>query len=379
MPTEHHPAVNWREVAQSIANGEAILVLGPGAIPLYRAKPSDNPEDCEEPPIQSYSQLTRRRILQAEKEVRIAYFYERENLFLFHDSESKRNALKIMRDCARDKRWLPDQELMRQIAAMPFCLVMDINPDTCLRDTFIQYGLSPQFDYFTAKDKPEQVELKPLSAERPLLYNMCGCVEKLDSQILDYNDLFDLLRNMLSDLGVPQTLRAKLQEADRFVLLGLQLERWYFQLFLHYLNKLDTTPFDNPTKNFSILNDIQGDTREFVLRQFNLECIAPSRSAFDELYTACAELGILRKLADPLSAGATEVRIRVEQNDFDTAFTLLEKHAASLDTSELSHLKSRYTHWRQQSEQGLALTNELEVELNRIRYALLTYAAQIPQ
>jgi hypothetical protein len=206
---------------------------------------------------------------------------------------------------------------------------------------------------------------------------MCGSVEKLDSQILDYNDLFDLLRNMLGDLGVPQILRAKLQEADRFVLLGLQLERWYLQLLLHYLNKLDSTPFDNPTRNFSILNEMEGDTREFVLRQFNLECIAPSRSAFDELYAACAQRGILRTLADPLSTGGTEVRIRVEKNDFDGAFALLEKHTGILDANELSLLKSRYNDWRHKSDLGIAQLSELEVEINRIRYTLLTYAAQI--
>lgn len=378
-PSETDPAVNWLEVADSIANGEAVLVLGPDAIPLYRAK-GTTPQATAgaEPAIMSFSQLSRRKVIQSRKDLSIAYYYERDNLFLFENAESKRNALKIVREAAHDKTWLPDEELMRQIAAIPFCLVLDINPDTYLYDAFIQYGLTPQFDYFSSKDKPSQPNITEMSGNRPLLYNLCGSVEKLDSLILDYNDLFDLLRNMLGDLGVPQALRHKLQEADRFVLIGLQLERWYFQLFLHYLNKLNTTPFDNPTKNFSILSEVEGDTREFVLKQFNLECIAPSRAAFDELYAACEQRGILRQLANPLSATAADIQIRVRQNDFEGAFALLEKHAQRIDPTELALLKSRYNDWWRKSNEKRENSDNLDVEINKIRYTLLTYASQIP-
>lgn len=367
--------VEWDDVAQSIADGEAVLVLGPDAIPMYRAQASDD-DTTDEPESLSFSQLSRRRILQT-TDLSIPYFYQRDNLFLFGDAESKRRALKIVRECARDTRWLPDQELMRQIAAIPFCLVMDINPDAHLYNTFIRYGLSPQFDFFSTKDKPVQPDISMPSAERPLLYNLCGSIEKLDSQILDYNDLFDLLRNMLGDLGVPQALRNKLQEADRFILLGLHLERWYFQLLVHYLNKLDNTPFNNPTRSFCILSDVKGDTREFVMRQFNLECISPSRKAFDALYTACKKQGILRKMADPYSAVATQIRIHVEKNELSRAFALLEEHILPGARNELTILKSRFNEWQRQSEHKIADSRDLDVEINKIRYTLLTFAAQI--
>lgn len=50
------PEHNWNELAQSIADGEAILVLGPDAIPFYPAQGGVGGL--------SFSQRTRDRLLQ---------------------------------------------------------------------------------------------------------------------------------------------------------------------------------------------------------------------------------------------------------------------------------------------------------------------------
>jgi hypothetical protein len=79
------PAHNqhWAELAQSIADGEAVLVLGPDAIPLYRLGPTPE-NDPDEAAEATFNQLSRRRIRRALGEG-VTYFYERDNLFLFRD------------------------------------------------------------------------------------------------------------------------------------------------------------------------------------------------------------------------------------------------------------------------------------------------------
>ena len=67
----------------------------------------------------------------------------------------------------------------------------------------------------------------------------------------------------------PKNLTEPLRKADRFVLLGFELERWYFQLFLHYVNRLDGA-FDNFNQNFPMLSPVGEDSREFVMKQFNI-------------------------------------------------------------------------------------------------------------
>jgi hypothetical protein len=145
----------------------------------------------------------------------IGHFYERDNLFQFRDAKAKRRARKCIREVAGTDEWQPDAELLRQIVAIPFPVILNLNPDKRVWDAFVSYWRAPQFDYFTSHDKPEIKELAyPNGKERPLLYNLAGsALDKMDSTVLDYHDLFDRLKNLLSDTGVPSELTDKLQDA----------------------------------------------------------------------------------------------------------------------------------------------------------------------
>ena len=371
--------ISWDELAQSIADGEAVLLLGPDAIPLYstQGQPSDDVDATT-----SFSKLSRNRILQTLSEKELNHFYERDNLFQFSSAPAKQKAMKEVRNVLREDAWLPDSELLRQIVAIPFPVVVNINPDKYVYEAFLKYYREPQFDYFTSKDKPNPPVLDfPDGMNKPLVYNLCGSVlDKLDSVILDYFDLFELLKNILADQGVSEHLTRKLQEADRFILLGFELERWYFQLFLHYLNKLDYNPFNSAKQNFPIVSWISDASREFVMYQFKIKHIAPTRQGFESLYQACERKGILRKLHEPGSKIETDIRLLAVQNKFEEAFNLLETHLGEEKrTIELPHLRSRLAEWLVAKKAGTEDNNYLSMEINRIRYTLLTYANQIRQ
>ena len=365
---------NWDELAQSIADGEAVLVLGPDAIPLYRLGPA--PENApEEPGEATFGQLAQRRI-RTVLGAGVTYFYERDNLFLFRDRDAKNQAQKVVKRCANDAHWRPDAELMRQIAAIKFPVVLSLSPDGYVRDAFLRYGLTYQFDYFTAKDKTTEIALTTPKPNQPLLYNLCGYAleDDYDSVVLDYHDLFGLLTALLGDLNVPDVLRSKLKKANRFVLLGFHLERWYAQLLLHYINKLDGE-FDNRNHNFAILADVSDDARAFVIEQFQMKCIAPNRAEFDLLAAACARQDALRRLPDPLAGPAAEARLFVEKDDLPGALDLLEKHADQLgDPTIVPLLRSQYAAWWKASTEKTEDARDLEVQKNRIRGRVLTFA-----
>ena len=195
--------ISWDELAQSIADGEAVLLLGPDAIPLYsvQGQPSDDVDATT-----SFSKLSRNRILQTLNDKELNHFYERDNLFQFSSAPAKQKAMKEVRNVLREQSWLPDSDLLRQIVAIPFPVVVNINPDKYVYEAFLKYYREPQFDYFTSKDKPNPPVLDfPDGMNKPLVYNLCGSVlDKLDSVILDYFDLFELLKNILADQGVSE-------------------------------------------------------------------------------------------------------------------------------------------------------------------------------
>lgn len=371
--------VDWDELADSIKHGEAVLVLGPDAVPFYRSSKSE-PEEGEETVHETtFSRLMRQQIIKNASSG-IAHFYRRDNFLQFSNAGAKSKAHKTVRRLAETKDWVPDSELLRQIVAIPFPLVMNLNPDKFLYRAFLQYWREPQFDYFTSKDKPVQPDLKSLDGlTNPLLYQLCGSVEdKRDSIILDYNDLFDMLKNLLMDNGVSLPITQKLQEADRFILLGFELERWYFQLFLHYINRVDSNPFANTNENFSIFSQIDDSSKEFIIEQFNIKHIAPSREDFEHLYAACEKAGILRQLNDPASPIEVQIRELVINNKWEEAFDMLEG-ALSKETSniDLAVLRGRYHEWVTKDRAGTATEEESKVEANRIRYALLSFAHEL--
>jgi hypothetical protein len=371
--TNINVAIDWDKLAQSIADGEAVLILGPDAIPLYKANAAEPASASSET---TFSSLAVQHILET-PDIGVNYFYERDNLFLFRDEMSKKLARKVVRDTARDEQWLPDEELLRQIVAIPFPLVLSLSPNRVVFDAFVRYSQEPQFDYCSPYLKPPGTPINEPTTHNPLVYNLCGNVlEKLDSPILDYFDLFQLLVKLLGNSDeVPIWLSRKLREVDTYVLLGFHLERWYFQMLLHYLNRLDSNAFTNINQNFPILSYVSDDTREFVLSQFNIRQVAPNRADFDALYEACARKQILRKILNPASSAETQIRLLVTQLKYDEALNLLAQNMR--DSIDIDHLKSRYQSWKQHQRDKTADSRDLDVEINKIRYTLLTYASQL--
>lgn len=375
---------NWDKIAQSIQDGEAVLVLGPDAIPFYPAEAgvgeASSHAQAGKAAESTFSQLSRNRVLEL-PEGQINYLYARDNLFQFRDAAAKQSAMKCVREAARDRAWLPDAELLRQIVAMPFAVVLSVNPDKYLYEAFAKYWREPQFDYFTTKGKPSIPNVVFPTADNPLLYNLCGSVtDKLDSVVLDYYDLFEFLKSLLQDHNIPEGLVNKLRDADRYILLGFDLERWYFQLFLHYINKLDSNPFNNFNQNFPILSYASEASTEFVMRQFNIQHIAASRLDFEALYEACRKKNMLRPIRDDASPVEVQIRILTVQGKYDEAFALLAQHATADERSlDIPALQGRYHALLAQEQGGVLSQADAALERNRIRYALLTFAHQLSQ
>lgn len=145
-------------------------------------------------------------------------------------------------------------------------------------------------------------------------------------------------------------------------------------MLLHYINKIEGE-FDNSNHNFAMLANVSEDARAFVIEQFQIKSIAPSRADFDALYEACLALGAVRKLPDPLSGPAAQIRLLVERNDLPAALDLLGKNAASPeDVTAATMLKSQFNAWQQAQSSKTEDPRELQLMLNQLRYRILTFA-----
>jgi hypothetical protein len=136
----------------------------------------------------------------------------------------------------RDTFPLKISEIYRKLALIPFPLIISLNPDTTLHNIFSDLGISHRFEFFKRSGNCEISE-KP-SVDKPLIYNLFGSYENLNSLVLTYDDLFGYLKTILS-LGLPRTVKDSLQEARSITFLGVEFDKWYFQLIVKLLTDFD--------------------------------------------------------------------------------------------------------------------------------------------
>ena len=123
----------------------------------------------------------------------------------------------------------------RKILEIPFPLVISLNPDTFLFD-IATTNFEHRFNFRHFRFNGEQSDDTHLLApDVPLIYNLLGSLEEDESIVLDYDDLFRFIQTTIGLRGLPDKVRIKLREANSFLFLGFDFEKWYAQLLLQML------------------------------------------------------------------------------------------------------------------------------------------------
>jgi len=359
--TAMNEQINWDDILADIEEQQAVLLLGHGFLP-----------GAHEALHRSFSEKLGGKLL---------HFYQRDGLFLFADNDAKTSAQK---EAARFyKNALPDEALLKKIAELPFRLMVSANPDRSLCDAFARYRLPLQFDYYSSLPKEQEAALARPKLDNPLLFNLCGSYEDRKSLILDYDDLFNLLKNLLADLQVPLSeVRRPLHDASTFIFVGFHFERWYTQLFLRYLNQNDHQ-FSNNSRNYALKTSFADpETQQFFLQQFNVKYIGADLTFFEELHRRFSERnpGQLRKVVETLSPTATTVVQLVERADFAAAIATLKIFNAQFDEPDqtlLTITEGRYNHYLKDKSDGTVRQEDLDIALNKVRLILLELAKKL--
>jgi hypothetical protein len=355
-------ALNWTDIIDDLHEGQAVLLLGHDFLPDALGALADVFKETLGP--------------------RMLYYYERDGVFLFKDNDAKVTA---QREAARYFRSLtPDTDILRQIVELPFRLIISSNPDTCVEDAFMRWRVPRQADYYSSEPKEVDTPLTRPSAENPLIYNLCGSVKDRKSLILDYDDLFKLLTNLLSNTNLPVSeVRRPLKDATTFIFYGFHLERWYTQLFLRYLNQ-NEYHFSNNTRNYAFQTHLDDeDVRSFVIQQFNVRHIGADATFLGELHRRFTEAhpDRMRKITEVQSQTAATVIQLIERNDTQSAIGMLKVFEQQLDEDDrtlLSATQAMYSQYLDQQKEPTATQEQLNILLNRVRQNLRQLALKLP-
>jgi hypothetical protein len=313
---------DWEDILDDIRDQKAVLLIGP-EIKTKQGK--------------SLNQLLREDLYERIKE-EVVFYYERDGFFLFKPHKKVRVGKRVNRFFNEIKL---DETVLQQVVQIPFDLIISINPDTVISNAFYRYGVKHNFHYFQHGQKEnEDSKIESPTKAKPLVYNLFGLKDQDESLVLDYDDVFKLLKSLLGTPGLPTKLQRKLQAARTYVFLGFQFDKWYAQLLLKLLQD------DLYEKIISVGNELTDiESNQFVIRQFQIQFLGDQYDFFGELYKRCDAAKILRGVgADNLCAEAVAILKCVAIGEIDNALELLHNAAKGKDwENDVILLKSRWS------------------------------------
>ncbi len=232
-------------------------------------------------------------------------------------------------------------ELHRQLALIPAHLIVSITPDLLMKSALYESGVSHQFKYYTMNQKQDDVE-KP-TVEKPLLYNLLGCIENQQSLVLTHDDLLSYLFSVLGAFAFPRELTKAVQESQYFLFLGFDFEKWYLQLLLKLFlseDKLSIATGEgaevgSPTK------DTWPDTvrpTSFYSEKYGVEFVDTRIEGYvGAIYEECGRQGLLREKKAARERSIKDlVDARIREGDLEEALdTLYGFIDGSVDESSL--------------------------------------------
>jgi Effector-associated domain 11/SIR2-like domain len=347
---------DWIDIIEDLQDQKAVLLLGP---------------ELMQSGGKSLNQQLREHLHQRHPKD-IVYYYERDGLFLFQSPESK---VRVARTVKRFyKPITPDETLLQRIVQVPFHLIVSLNSDTFLSESFYRHGVTHRFHYFQHRHRDnENAEIEKPTMSLPLIYNLFGSKDQDDSLVLDYDDVYKMLHSAFGTSSLPNKFLRSFREARTYIFLGFHFDKWYSQLLLKFLSE-----DGRREKLISIQHPlIEKDTYQFMVRQFQVKFIGSQQDFFTQLHEHCKNENLLRGMSDsPQSAGAIAVLKRVAVGELVEALELLRTAAKGSDwENDIVHLTGRFS--TLENDKHKMDSRDYRVALAQIMDSIIEFTKQI--
>jgi hypothetical protein len=263
-----------------------------------------------------------------------------------------------------------------QIARLPFKAVITCTPDLLLRNSLKNLQIDHDFFYFSPKG---QVRAQPRS-NVPILFNLFGNAEEKDSLLVTYKDFFQFVFSIMGENDeIPVPLKNIIKNADLFVLLGFDFEKWYIPLILWRLNqeKINKQQVSvlGENRNYTENDGQKLDTTLFVLEE--------KATAIEIINTLTEKLQAgnhLRQSSKILPQGISlQVRNLSEEGKLKEAIQVLNKmyQDRQLKNDDVVATAGRLADIERDRMLGIVKDEDFILERNKIRETLLDLAEDL--
>lgn len=348
------------EIANRINEQKCVILLGPA---LAKNKKGETMRSC---------------LIQYFKEKQLAVEDDLDDLYTC-DPITKTRALDHLQQYCREHA--EPNDMHEQLALIPCHLYISTTADLLMKKALDDYGVDSEFEYYV-KDEPPHEVAKP-SRAKPLLYNLFGCIENQQSIIFTQWDLIQYLFSIIKEFKLPQNLRESLKNANYFIFLGFDFEKWYLKLLLKLI--LEGSKASIATEEGTHFNE---KLKSFYQSRFGLEFVDTNIEKYvSKLYNECHNQNILREKKEKVRPSIQlEVTKLIGQDEVKQALERLiefiedENFKKDAGVEKQEYLNELYIHSgtlsrnEKQLRQNLITEDAAKVDHARIRSALLEIA-----
>lgn len=343
--------INWERLLDNIEDRQCVLIIGPelldvNGIPLNTAVHQELLKQDE-----------------TDQTGYITHYYQRDGLFSFRDTSKVRVASRVKRIY---KMLSPDLTPLEKIAEIPFPLIVSVSPDNYLSDILLRRSQPHYFGYFHLRNG-QQRELPTPDSSNPVLYNLTGNCDDDFSLVLDYEDLFQLLKSSIGGYpGLPMMLGGTLNMAVSYILLGCQIDRWYTQLLLRLLS--ENRGVSKIAQAF--IPDVE--TRTFLSQHLEITLVGHEIEFLSELHKRCqGRTGCIRQFHTSYAEEVIPVLRHLQSDNIAAALTTLHELRAPQIETELTLISSRFFEIQRRKEQKTLFAEQDSVLTSQIRVAII--------
>lgn len=286
--------------------------------------------------------------------------------------------------------------VLKELAQLPFHLILSFTPDYHLREAFKESGIPADFVAYN-RQNPLMLSVKP-TAKRPLIINLLGELDQRNSLVLTNADYYDFLKSIFEKKYLPEILRNQIADANFILFLGMAFDKWYVQLFTQLVSELDALK-KTGAKKIASAAYLDSKTRINIGEQFKLlfsiEQIEPFINALYHACAADAELkSLIRQPATSISRDSLSSSVAIAVNpdewkkwlangETELLFDTLSSWLGGLGDQGKNFLntlivqQNRWANMKNDLNKGITTRHETETTRNNITVSLLHLLDQI--
>lgn len=167
-------------------------------------------------------------------------------------------------------------KIYRHLAELPFFLVINTSPDAYMEQAFARAGKTATALHYNYQRN--QVPLVPeMSVEEPILFNLFGSIEDLESLVITKEDQVDFINNLLKNVStLPSELLQHFDEQKTYLFLGFDADDWHLPLLFHSLRLHEAKDM-----SFYLHEDqLSIATRDFYIDSFDFQFVPNASVSF---------------------------------------------------------------------------------------------------